>query len=67
MLRLSQSLSQTLHSMPCMASVLSRRFGVICALDVVRQLGHRHIDLVLDNVGAICQVLWGKDSTVLVA
>ena len=36
-------------------------------MDIVRKSGHGHIDLVLDNVGAIAQVLWGWASTLLVA
>ena len=32
-----------------------------------RSSGCRHVDLVMDNVGAIAQVLWGRASTLLVA
>ena len=42
-------------------------FGVVCALDVARISGCRHVDLVTDNVGAIVQILWGRASTLLVA
>ena len=41
-------------------------FGVVCAPDVVRSSGCRHVDLVTDNVGAIAQILWGRASTLLV-
>ena len=40
--------------------------GVVCALDVARSAGCRHVDLVMDNVGAIAEVLWGRASTLLV-
>ena len=42
-------------------------FGVLCALDVARSSGCRHVDLVMDNVGAMAQILWGRASTLLVA
>ena len=42
-------------------------YGVVCALDVAWSAGCRHVDLVMDNVGAIAQVLWGRASTLLVA
>ena len=42
-------------------------FGVLCVLDVARSSGCRHVDLVMDNVGVITQVLWGRASTLLVA
>ena len=42
-------------------------YGVVCALDMARSVGCRHVDLVMDNVGAIAQVLWGRASTLLVA
>ena len=32
-------------------------FGVVCALDVARSYGCRHLDLVMDNVGAIAHTL----------
>ena len=42
-------------------------YGVVCALDVAWSAWCRHMDLVMDNVGAIAQVLWGRASTQLVA
>ena len=42
-------------------------YVVVCALDVARSAGCRHVDLVMDNVGAIAQVLWGRAPTLLVA
>ena len=42
-------------------------FGVLCALDVARSSGYKHVDLVMDNVGAIAQILWVHASTLLVA
>ena len=42
-------------------------FGVLCALDVAQSSGCKHVDLVMDNVGAIAQILWGRASTLLVA
>ena len=41
--------------------------GVVCGLDVARSSGFRHVDLVMDNLGAIAQILWGRASTLLVA
>ena len=32
-------------------------FGVLCVLDVARGSSCRHVDLVMDNVGAIAQIL----------
>ena len=53
---------------PWVATQQSAEFyGVVCALDVARSAGCRHMDLVMDNVGAIAQVLWGRASTLLVA
>ena len=37
------------------------------ALDVARSSGYRHVDLLMDNVGAIAHILWGRTSTLLVA
>ena len=45
----------------------SEFFGALSALDLVRTSGCRHVDLVMDNVGAIAQVLWGRASNLLVA
>ena len=42
-------------------------FRVPCALDGAWSFGSRHVDLVMDNVGTIAQVMWGRPSTLLVA
>ena len=46
---------------------LAELFGVVCALNVARSSGCRHVDLVMDNVGAIARILWGRASTLMVA
>ena len=45
----------------------AKLYRALCAMKLGRRPGHRHIDLVLDNVGAAAQVLWGRASTRLVA
>ena len=43
---------------PCVFSEQSTElYCVVCALDDARSAGCRHVDLVMDNVGAIAQVL----------
>ena len=39
----------------------------MCTLDVVRAMGHSHIDLVVDNIGTLAQVGWGHAAIVLPA